>query len=78
MRLIHAYQLIGAAALLALRSAAGVAGEKEVAALSDMSTQEIRAAGFELKGPAILHIKALGAGGDYGWTYRSDRLSAYG
>jgi hypothetical protein len=78
MRRIQGNLFIEVAAVLALLSAAALAGEKEVASLSDMSSQEIKAAGFELKAPAILHIKALGAGGDYGWSYRSDRLSAYG
>ena len=43
-----------------------------------MSDEELKHAGFELKIPAPIHIKALGAGGDHGWTYKSDEMCVYG
>jgi hypothetical protein len=78
MRRIQGLPLFGLIASVVLWTTAGLSGEKEIASLRDMSTQEIKAAGFDLRAPAVLHIKAVGAGGDYGWTYKSDRLSAYG
>lgn len=78
MRRKTGYRLIAAAAAATLLVVVASAGEKEIASLSDLSSQEVKAAGFNLKAPAILHIKALGSGGDYGWTYRSDRMASYG
>ena len=54
------------------------AGEKSFVSLKDMSKVELKYAGFELRAPATLHIIATGAGGSQGWSYKSDRMFAYG
>jgi len=54
------------------------AGEKQVVSLKDMSREELKYAGFELRAPATVHIVARGAGGDQGWSYKSNRMFAYG
>ena len=53
------------------------AGEKQIASLRDLSTQELKYAGFELDREARVHVRALGSGGDYGWKSRSDEMTAY-
>jgi hypothetical protein len=63
---------------LILASSLGVADEKVFVSLRDFSKTEIKSQGFELTHPTTVHIQALGAGGDYGWSYKSDRLTAYG
>lgn len=63
--------------LMAVSAAAALAGERSIVALKDMSSVEIRSAGFTLPRKGSLHIVALGGGGDYGWTYKSDRMFAY-
>ncbi|MEW6509767.1 MAG: hypothetical protein AB1428_02280 [Bacteroidota bacterium] len=52
-------------------------GEKQIVSLRDMSEVEVKQAGFELRQEAPVHIVALGGGGDYGWTYKSDEMFAY-
>jgi hypothetical protein len=54
------------------------AGETSIVSLRDFCSTEVRNAGFELQQSATLHIKALGSGGDYGWTYKSDKMFAFG
>jgi len=54
------------------------AGEKSITTLRDLSKVEMKQAGFDLRQAATLHIKARGAGGSYGWSYKSDRMFAYG
>jgi hypothetical protein len=56
----------------------GHAGEKSITELRDFSQKEMKQAGFDLRQAATLHIKARGAGGSYGWSYKSDRMFAYG
>ena len=46
--------------------------------LRDLSDVEIKSAGIELAQPVTFHIRALGAGGSYGWTYQSNDMFAYG
>ena len=53
------------------------AGEKQIASLRDLSSQELKYAGFELDREARVHVRALGAGGDYGWNNRNDEMNAY-
>jgi hypothetical protein len=57
--------------------ATAIAGEKQIVSLRDMSEVELRHAGFELKQDAQVHLRALGGGGDFGWTYKSDEMFAY-
>jgi hypothetical protein len=52
-------------------------GEKTIVSLRDFSTEELKSAGIQLSEPATLHLKALGGGGDYGWSYKSDQMFAY-
>lgn len=54
------------------------AGERVVVSLKDFSATELKSAGIELSAKTKFHIKALGGGGDYGWTYKSDEMFAYG
>ena len=54
------------------------AGERTVVSLRDMSAVEVKSAGIDVPQPVSVHVKALGAGGSYGWTYQSDDLFAYG
>lgn len=61
--------------LLCVCGASG--GEKQIASLRDFCGTELKSAGIELRMPAQVHIKALGGGGDKGWTYRSDQMFAY-
>lgn len=53
------------------------AAEKPVVTLQDMSRTELKSAGLELRTPATLHIESRGGGGNYGWTYQSDKMFAY-
>jgi hypothetical protein len=56
----------------------GVAAEKTFVSLRNFKDQELKAAGFEVRRPATIHITALGGGGNQGWSYKSDRMFAYG
>lgn len=58
--------------------AAGVAGEKTFVSLRNFKDQELKSAGFELRRPATIHIIGTGGGGNQGWSYKSDRMFAYG
>ena len=71
-------QIAGVAALLSAAACLALAGERTIVALHDMHDQELKSAGFTLPQRSIVHIKALGGGGDYGWTYKTDRMFAYG
>jgi hypothetical protein len=42
-----------------------------------MSQTELKYAGFDLARPATVHVRATGAGGDQGWTYKDDEMYAY-
>jgi hypothetical protein len=67
------------AAIVALSLALPARGaEKTVVSLRDYCSSELKYAGMELSGPATIHIRALGGGGSQGWTYKSDRMFAYG
>jgi len=54
------------------------AGERTVASLRDMKDVELKAAGITVSQRVTVHITALGGGGDYGWTYKTNRMFAYG
>jgi hypothetical protein len=69
---------LGGAILLLTGATMAPGGEKQIVSLRGMSGQELRHAGFDLKHDAQVHIRALGGGGDFGWTYKSDALFAYG
>ena len=69
---------LGGAILLLAAYSSVTAGEKQIVSLKNMSDEELKHAGFELKIRAPIHIKALGAGGDHGWTYKSDEMCVYG
>ncbi len=69
------FVVAGLAAVCALGARGG---EKQIVSLKDFCDTELKSAGIELSQPAELHIKALGGGGDQGWTYKSDLLFAYG
>ena len=58
--------------------AAASAGERSIVSLKNFCDSELKFAGIVLPRETTIHIKALGAGGDYGWTYKSDELFAYG
>jgi hypothetical protein len=64
--------------LLALLWGTAAGGEKSVLLLRNFCDSELKSAGFEIKEPIQIHIKALGGGGDYGWTYKSNAMFAYG
>lgn len=68
--------LAGTSVLL-IAAATAIAGEKQIVSLKDMHEVELRSAGIELMREAPVHIKALGGGGDYGWTHKSDEMFAY-
>ncbi|MEK9136410.1 MAG: hypothetical protein AAB393_04755, partial [Bacteroidota bacterium] len=54
------------------------AGEKAVVSLRGFCDTELRKAGIEIPKSMTFHVKAVGGGGDYGWTYKSDEMFAYG
>jgi hypothetical protein len=54
------------------------AGESTIAELKDLCSAELRYTGLEVKQPVTIHILARGGGGDYGWSYKSRQLFAYG
>ncbi len=64
--------------LLASASTQALAGETTLVSLRDFRTVELKYAGFQLLQPAAIHVKALGGGGERGWTYSSDKMFAYG
>jgi hypothetical protein len=65
-------------AILTLLCVCGAPGEeRQIASLRNFCGAELKSAGIELHEPATIHIKALGGGGDKGWTYKSDQLFAY-
>ena len=63
--------------LMTALASGAVAGEKAIASLHDMSDVELKETGFTMQIGAPVHIKAVGAGGDYGWTYKSGDMFAY-
>jgi hypothetical protein len=54
------------------------AAESTVAHLKEFCSAEMRYTGLEVKQPVTLQIVARGGGGDYGWSYKSKQLFAYG
>jgi len=72
------HQIVLTAGLLTAGLVLARAGEKSVATLKDFSQVEMKQAGIDLRQAATLHIKARGAGGSYGWSYKSDLMFAYG
>lgn len=69
--------IIGVTALLG-GIVAATAGEKTIVSLRDFKDTELKYAGFEIRRPVSIHISALGGGGNQGWSYKSDRMFAYG
>ena len=69
--------IIGLTALLG-GIVAATAGEKTVVSLRGFKETELKYAGFEIRRPVTVHITALGRGGNQGWSYKSDRMFAYG
>jgi hypothetical protein len=53
-------------------------GEKTIVSLRNFSDVELKSAGIVVSRPVTVHIKALGGGAGEGWTYKSDRMYAYG
>jgi hypothetical protein len=64
--------------LLVGGSSLASAGERAIVTLKDMQDTEVRSQGITVPQRLTVHIKALGGGGDYGWSYKSDRMFAYG
>jgi hypothetical protein len=62
----------------ALVRVTGFAGEETVVSLRDFSKTELKYAGLVIAQPVTIHIRALGGGGDYGWTNKNDNMFAYG
>jgi hypothetical protein len=52
-------------------------GEKTIVSLRDFCKTELKSVGLEIDRSTTVHIKALGGGGNRGWTYKSDRMFAY-
>ena len=55
-----------------------IGAEKTIVSLRDYCSTEMQQAGIELSRPATIHIRALGGGGTQGWTYKNDKMFAYG
>jgi len=55
-----------------------LADDQPFVSLRDFSTVETKSAGFTLSTSAQVHIKALGGGGDQGWSYKTDAMFAEG
>ena len=66
------------AAVGLVASTVSLAGERSIVSLKNFCDTELKCAGIEVPRSTTLHVKALGGGGDYGWTYKSDELFAYG
>jgi hypothetical protein len=64
--------------IAALVCLTGFAGEQKVVSLRDFSGTELKYAGMDVSQPVTIHIRALGGGGDYGWSNKSDNMFAYG
>jgi hypothetical protein len=69
-------RLIGLSLLVIARCAAP-AGETAVVTLKGFCDSELKCAGIEVRKSTTVHIKATGGGGDYGWSYKSDKMFAY-
>ena len=69
--------LLGAGLLIS-GTVLALAGEKTIVSLRDFSSSELKYAGFEIRRPVTVHITALGGGGSHGWTYKSNKMFAYG
>jgi len=65
------------AALSFIISFQSTAADKTIVSLKGFCDAELKMAGIELPHQATVKIRALG-GGERGWTYKSDRLFAYG
>jgi hypothetical protein len=64
--------------LLSIGCLMTTAGERPLATLRDMSNAELKYTGFNLSETTTLHIVSTGAGGNQGWTYKSNDMFAYG
>jgi hypothetical protein len=53
------------------------AGETAVVTLKGFCDSELKCAGIDVRNTTTVHIKATGGGGDYGWSYKSDKMFAY-
>ena len=71
-------RILGLLTALLASLCASWAGEKTIVTLRDFCTTELKCAGLELSGRTTLHITASGGGGNYGWSYKSDDMFAYG
>src|SRR5436309_7245459 len=56
----------------------GEAREKTIVSLKNFCDIELKSEGMEVPKSTMFHIKALGGGGDHGWTYKSKEMFAYG
>jgi len=72
------YSALLLASVLSAGCSVASSAETTIASLKDMSNAELKYAGFELREPTNVHIKAVGAGGGQGWSYKSDKMFAYG
>jgi hypothetical protein len=70
--------IISVAAWVVVCAFGAYAGERQIVSLRNFCDVELKSAGIELRQPAVVHIKALGGGGDRGWTHKSDEMFAYG
>ncbi|MFN0156443.1 MAG: hypothetical protein ACKVRP_00055 [Bacteroidota bacterium] len=55
-----------------------LSGERSIVSLTGFCSAELKMAGLELPRQTTFRIKALGGGGDNGWSYKSDEMFAYG
>jgi hypothetical protein len=66
-----------ALSLLAVVFKSAYGGERSVMSLKDFSEKELKEIGIDVPQSTAFHVKALGAGGDHGWTSKSDEMFAY-
>lgn len=68
----------GFVVLTIIHAGLAFAGETAVVSLKDFCDSELKMAGLECPQPTTFTVKAVGAGGDYGWSYKSKEMFAYG
>jgi hypothetical protein len=71
-------QMVHGLIVLVSAIASSRAGEREVVSLHGFCDQELKMVGLGVSRPVDVHIKAMGAGGNQGWTYKSDQMFAAG
>ena len=52
-------------------------GERSVVSLKDFSEKELKEIGIDVTQSIAFHVRAIGAGGDYGWTSKGEEMFAY-